>query len=530
MTDHTANFAWPFPEGGDKVAVHSDIEKLAKGVDATLLQTDLRVDSAIPYRGFLDEQTGSLATLLEGRYLVRFVGTATAWGLPQALIGMLEVVTAGGQRRVTFTPNDAAVGNTVTASWTLSTDSAGVLRDRWQRVEKAVMSTAPVVLTAPAGEYPQAESRSSVRLPFTVPTNVSKVRVHMRPWNYRTGKAWGPAVLNGVAIAPQSTPGSGTITDQRWYSPNASGAVVDGAAGWTSDWFNVGLGEGSTYILAYSADWQDDVRDLVLGTCWANLDSSKWDSLEDAIYQNGWGGFGLQPMDIWIECEAPATVPVWGYFGASNTIGMDSGDAVFGSYPAVHARQHKAFCAMTAAGGWSIMDSSAHDLDIVRRFGWPARALDRVYLDWGSNIAIRGATAQDAMVELERWMNVQLPALDNPDVYLLTQVAGPGITETTDTAGTLSDWNQWIRYTLAQRPEVKGVSDQAGGTADPEKPWTARPELRAGPGNVHFNALGQKVRAQLLDSLTLPESTARDESELVVGTGLLSRYLAAKEG
>lgn len=526
MADSTVNYGWPYPEGTDNVVVHTDIKKLATNVDASLFQTNLRVDTAIPYRGFLDEQTGNLSTLAQGRYLVRYVDTAQAWGLPQRLIGMLEVVEAGNQKRITFTPNDAAYGNTVTAEWTLSTDSVGVLRDRWQRSEKAVMSTAPVVLTAPAGEYPQSNSRGAVRLPFTVPVSVSKVRVHMRPWNYRTGKTWGPATLNGVMIAQQSSPGSGTITGGRWYAPNTAGATISGTEGWTSEWFNVGMGGDSTYLLSYSVDWQDTTRDLVLGTCWSNFDTAKWDSTEDAIFQNGWGGFELQPMDVWIECEAPATVPVWGYFGASNTMGMDSGNAVFGAYPTLHARKNGAFCALTAAGGWSIMDATAHSTSLMRRFGFPARNLDRAYLDWGSNIAARGATAVEAQAELERWMNQQLAGLDNPDVYLLTQVAAPGITETTDTSGTLSDWNQWIRYTLADRPEVKGISDIASVTADPQKPWTARVELRASPSNVHFNAWGQVVRARALDGeVAFPVTAARNQSEMPGGGPIDITYL-----
>lgn len=514
MADSTVNYGFPYPTGGDKVAVHSDIEKVAKAVDARALQTTVLAESAIPYRGNLDEQTGTLATLPAGRYSVRYTGTAAVWGLPHALIGDLKVIPSGTNKQVVFEPNDAGAGFGIKSEYTLGTDANGQLRDRWQRVDRSIMRSAPVVLTAPAGEYgPVAVSREAVRLPFTVPTNVARVRVHMRPWNYRTEVEWGPARLEGVMIAQAASEGSGTITGSRWYSADAPGATVPGS-GWTSDWFHVGLTEGNTYLLSYGAEWLDASRDLVMGTCWAHADRAEYDSTADAIYQSGWGGFFLQPMDIWIECEAPSNVPIWGYFGASNTMGMDSGNPVQGAYPTLHARKHKAFCALTAAGGWSIMDDSANRTATMRRFGYPARLLDRAYLDWGSNIAIRGASAADALAKLETWMNVQLPALGAPDVYLLTQVAGPGITETTDTAGTLSDWNEAIRYTLSKRDEVKGVSDQAGGTADPARPWTARPELRASAGNVHFNALGQKLRAQLLDTLTLPDSTARDASEL----------------
>ena len=513
MADTTINYGFPYPQGGDRVAVHTDVENLAKSVDAAALQTNLRVDSAIPYRGNLDEQTGTLATLPAGRYSVRYIGTAEVWGLPHALIGDLSVIPTGNQKQIVFEPNDAGAGFGIKSVYTLGTNTGGTLRDRWQRSDRHIMRSAPVVLTGPAGEYPQADSRGSVRLPFTVPTNVSRVRVHMRPWNFRTRKEWGPARLSGVMIAQQGS--GGGITGSRWYAPNVDGQIVTGSEEWVSDWFHVGLVPGNTYLLSYGAEWQDQVRDLVMGVCWSSFELDDWDTDGPVNYQTGWGRFGLQPMDIWIECEAPSSVPVWGYYGSSNTVGVSSGEAVFGAYANVHARKNGAFAAITAAGGWSLMDETMHDSAIINRLGYPARMLDRVYLDLGANIEARDATAAEAIVEMERWMDSKLPALGDPPVYLLTQISRYTSEQTTDTAGTLSDWNEWIRYEATQRPEVVGLIDQAAIFADPERPWTARVELRASPTDVHFNAMGQKLRAAALDGeVHLPMLTARNPSEV----------------
>lgn len=514
MADNTLNYGFPYPQGTDQVVVHSDVEKLAKAVDAQALQTSIRVDSAVPYRGNLDEQSGTLATLPVGRYTIRYPDTPITWGLPQALLGDLLVESSGSQKTITQRPNDAAVGWGTKAEWVLATNSDGTLRDRWQRRDKAIMRTAPVVLTAPAGEYTQVVSRGAHRLPFTVPTDVAKVRVHMRPWNYRTRQEWGPAVLEGAMIAAQAADGTGTVTGTQWEVPGAAGRTVPGA-GWTSDWFHVNLAMDGTFLFSYGAAWQDAERSLVMGQCWSHEDASQYTSTADAIFQNGWGGFALQPMDIWIECEAPSTVPVWGYFGASNTMGMSASPSVFGSYPQLHARKNRAFCALTAAGGWSIMDDTLHDQAIVRRFGYPARMLDRLYLDLGSNIAARNATLADAQAELTRWMNTNRNSFGSPDVYLATQIARDDITETSDLAGTLSAWNEWVRYELSARAEVRGVVDFAAIFADPARPWTARQELRASPTDVHFGTVGQRLRARACDGeIQLPMTAARDASEM----------------
>ena len=473
-----------------------------------------RIDAGSWYKGNLDEQTGTLATLGAGLYLVRYVATAEAWGLPQRLLGQLEVVDAGTQRRITFAPNDSGAGWGDKILWEIATNSSGDLRDRWQRTSKAIMRTAPVVLTSPAGDYPQADSRGAVRLPFTVPTTIGKVRVHMRPWNFRTREEWGPAKLSGVMIAQQNGEDSGTITGSRWYAPNVDGQIVSGSEEWVSDWFYVGLVPGNTYLLSYAAEWQDDVRNLVSGQCWSNFDLAKWDTTEPAIYQNGWGGFTLNPMDVWIECEAPSDVPVWGYFESSNGV-FAGARSVFGAYPAVHARKNGAFAAVTAAGGWSPMDETFHDKAIVERFGYPARMLDRMYLGMGANIEARDASAQDAIVELDRWMNVRPPGLGNPPIYLITQISRYTSEETKDTAGTLSEWNEWIRYEATQRTNVAGLIDQAAIFQDPEKPWTARVELRNSPTDVHFGAMGQKLRAAALDGeVHLPMLTQKDADDV----------------
>lgn len=46
MADSTVNYGWPYPQGGDKVAVHSDVANVAKAADATMLQTEVRVAAA----------------------------------------------------------------------------------------------------------------------------------------------------------------------------------------------------------------------------------------------------------------------------------------------------------------------------------------------------------------------------------------------------------------------------------------------------------------------------------------------------
>lgn len=81
MADTTINYGIPYPQGGDAVAVHSDVEKLAVATDAAVERVAWR-------RG--EATGGSLDLLTEGSYSIPSAPAAQALGLPAALTGELR--------------------------------------------------------------------------------------------------------------------------------------------------------------------------------------------------------------------------------------------------------------------------------------------------------------------------------------------------------------------------------------------------------------------------------------------------------
>ena len=115
MTQYTQNYSLPYPEGQDAVAVHADIENLAKRVDVTIKDGDdsLRDDiSAIGdsfdesrfYRRWLTEDD-RLDSLQSGTYWANTITTAEAVGLPSDTRGSLVITRSGANGNAIFISN-----------------------------------------------------------------------------------------------------------------------------------------------------------------------------------------------------------------------------------------------------------------------------------------------------------------------------------------------------------------------------------------------------------------------------------------
>lgn len=94
MTDYTNNYNFPYPEGGDAVAVHTDVERLAKTIDSNLHDI-----ASLAQRDTLTPQDN--VNLLQsqhstGLYEVPLSGVAESLGLPEPAQGILRVYWIAG--------------------------------------------------------------------------------------------------------------------------------------------------------------------------------------------------------------------------------------------------------------------------------------------------------------------------------------------------------------------------------------------------------------------------------------------------
>src|SRR5699024_4492358 len=85
MADNTINYGFPFPEGGDQVAVHSDLANLAKSVDAAGRRIDWnKNDRSLAVSTDLD-------ALPSGTYSIWSAAVSDALAMPEVAQWSIDV-------------------------------------------------------------------------------------------------------------------------------------------------------------------------------------------------------------------------------------------------------------------------------------------------------------------------------------------------------------------------------------------------------------------------------------------------------
>ena len=474
-----------------------------------------------------DNYSGALTTndfyqnLPPGKYSAISGTVSVAAGVPTARGGYLKIETGLDTfRSVEFKSNNPGTGD---KQYTLSTETTAgnAWHGNWFATNHHRMRSSPIVLTQPALSTmvsDKANYRQSQRIAFTCPTNVERVRIHVSARNYRTGVTWGGMTLRGIGIGEQTN--GGQVKNLRTFESAKNAVIPTDGTDWVSEWETAFLSPGSTYLLSYGCDWTTAPGDMGLlsGTNWSNSRSEAWDEEGSS---SGWVRLSLQPLDIWIECLAPADVPVYSYFGTSLTMGMDSGESVFSSYPQIHARMNGAFCAQTSAGGWAVVDASAQDPDIINRFG-KAGESERVYALWGgsNDVNARGASVAEVADAIEEWSKHAKRYLKGSQ-YLQTTAGGLRYTGPDDPQWlNIEAMNEWLRTEAWLLPNISGVLDIHNLFTKPSEWWSQNSLFAYSETNGHFNVAGHKRYAMALDSGFAPKRE--------IGEGALAAYNQGK--
>lgn len=460
-------------------------------------------------------------SLPPGKYGALHSGTPSSVDVPSGRAGALEIQTTNDNLKTARYSTNHPGGADKYYDYATATNAANDWNGSWYVSNLHKLRSSPIVLTQPAGDYTisnKAEYRQSHRLAFTCPTNVERIRIHVRANHYRLGKFYGGMTLRGMSVG-KSTGAGGMNTQQA--IDGASGVVIpeDGSE-WVSEWSTVFLSPGDTYLLSYSADWTTapGTMQLLASTNWASSDPDAWSSTGTST---GWTRYSLSPLDIWIECLAPADVPVYSYFGTSLTMGMSSGDPVFMSYPQIHARNNGVFCAQTAAGGWAVVDDTAQDPNVIGRFG-DAGVSQKVFALWGgsNDVNAREATVQEVAAAIETWSGIAKSKLKG-SIYLQTSAGGQRYTGPDDPGWlNLEEMNDWIRHEGWQLSNVDGVLDMHNLMTTNGEWWKQTGDFTASPTDGHFNTAGNKKYAMALDAGFAPERE--------IGKGALAAYMKGK--
>ena len=257
MADNTINYGFPYPTGGDRVAVHSDVERLAKSVDARALVTNSRIDDAEqeiedarwakPSTDATSEST--LDSLPPGSYPIRSGTIASGIGLPVAVTGFLDI------KRI-----DGALG--VATFWArrgtgyLETYAAVRTPDGWGEWRRSDIGAVTIPETGLPGQVSVwgSSSPAGVVPELTDELAAYGVQVH----NKARGGQWSSQTVANIGCTPINLPVSGgTIPASGSVEINAADSMLDGVdrylaapeplMGWLGGVYGELVGYGTTF-------------------------------------------------------------------------------------------------------------------------------------------------------------------------------------------------------------------------------------------------------------------------------------------
>lgn len=230
MADSTVNYGFPYPEGADRVAVHSDVANLAKSVDARALVTNARIDDAeleIADARWVKPSTDATAestldSLPTGSYPIRSGAIAEGIGLPVAVTGFLDIKkVSAGSGVATFWAR-RGTGDLETYSTVLSSSGWS----EWRRSDIGA-----VVIPDQEGGLPGQVSVWGSSTPAGV---VPELTTELRPYGVQAhekarGGQWSSQTVANIGCTPIALPvAGGTIPASGSVEINAADSMLDG--------------------------------------------------------------------------------------------------------------------------------------------------------------------------------------------------------------------------------------------------------------------------------------------------------------
>lgn len=347
----------------------------------------------------------------------------------------------------------------------------------------AGLKTVALALTTGNSRVESGLTERGLRIPLRYNAPLYRWRLHVRNWNPRLGEAkTGAVTVTGAWVANHT--GSGAISSAVRVL-DAVTLPADGSE-YVSPWLSAPLGN-------------DAERALLLGyTCGAStapysLIGGSWQTASAADAANPAASVtraDRTPLDIWIEAETPAGVPVIAGVGDSLTAGVGATLPVYESWVAQYARTLGGLPMIVAHSG----DTMGGFLSNREKFTrWTGLApADAVVWALGSNDLSSRTVAQ-----MQTDFPTLLPLIENavgPVRYAATVQPRNGWGA--DMEAKRAEWNAW----LAARPQLRGILDFAAVVSTDGD--TLIPAYDSGDG-THLSTAGYAAEAA---SITVPLS------------------------
>lgn len=365
MTDYTKDaHALPYPEGGNKVAVHSDIQALATKTGIAVTQEGARAEESayerartkrgvIPdgsdIREFLygsgNDGNWAVLTAAGCSSMVQSSLPADLQAAPAGFTVRVETLNAGVTLHLTtysvwgnasYTSNSAPSNAVGWTAWDKTAYAKDIpnLSDSGSAAPSG-FKTLPLVLTAGRGGD-EAKAPLSANVEYDVSLapsiNVSRYRFAIRDGNPR----WGTSTAQAIQLSNITVGGVRKLTSM---TTNADGSIS------FSPWMTGNFGN---LKFDYTAPQQP--RYIIGG---GRVNGTRRTEM---------------PFELWLEVEVPSTTPAIGLVGDSNSVGVNTTIPIHDAWMSQYCRRMGYFPVLYGHSGDGM--SQAQDVDHYKWNRW----------------------------------------------------------------------------------------------------------------------------------------------------------------
>lgn len=202
--------------------------------------------------------------------------------------------------------------------------------------------TVPVALTVGGGVHDFPATEGGVRIPVNFGATIKRWRLHIRNINPRQGTPGeGTVSVTGVYIGRHG--GNGTVAGGNTLVSN--GITSSSGSDMVTPWTDAVIDASYEYLISYGWTATAQPKKVVGGAYITATASGAFNNAEPATRSVD------SPLDVWIEAEVEADVPVIAGFGDSLTSGVGAVLPVFNSWLSAYCRTQKAIPVHYSASG-----------------------------------------------------------------------------------------------------------------------------------------------------------------------------------
>lgn len=363
-----------------------------------------------------------------------------------------------------------------------------------------------IALTLPGGSsFRDARTSVAQRLPIFLPADSLRWRIHLRNANYRdTSTQAGALSMRPIFFGRNRVDSFGQITGQWREAPVqvAPAFTHSGSAEFISEWITDAdrqIRGRTEYMLGYGYTSPVQQNHQLLGGGWTSNNAADVESMSASMTEAKFA-----PLDIWLEVEVAASVPIWAFFGDSICVGSSARfpirDSTYqkfaianGAMPMLVA-QHGSTMAMWAdatAGKWTTWLGGVSKPDAVL---WQL----------GSNDIFNGESLATCQARFNALLSIVRDKL-SPTIYLATITARNGSATDPAKEAVRQSYNDWLYQlpggAVATFATAEAIEAPGGGTT--------RAAFMS-PDDVHPNSAGYAKIMTALSPIAAPSKPAYD--------------------